>query len=55
VKTRQRKPSRQDPRRAAPPPVHEVVKPTAGEAEPPGKEDDAIPDHIRKMLEAAYT
>jgi hypothetical protein len=52
MKPHRRKIRREPARDVTPPEVPEVVSATSAPAEP---EVDPIPEHIRKMLEAAYT
>jgi len=55
MSVRSRKQRRVPPRDVVPPEVPEVVVET-GEADPEVKtEAEPIPEHIRRMLEAAYT
>jgi hypothetical protein len=53
MRPNRRKVPREPARTAPPPEVPEVV--SAAPPSPPKAEPDPIPDHIRKMLEAAYT
>jgi hypothetical protein len=53
MRPNRRKVPREPARAAAPPEVPEVV--IATPPAPPKTEPDPIPEHIRRMLEAAYT